>query len=860
MKIIGFLILSLFCSILTAQTPVTEWGFIGGRTGGWAISESDSGRISITGDTLQGWASIRGGFDTIIPTLDSGIVVTGTIEFDGSGFSTWSGLRFGLFYSDSAGEVIDSIPSNAFWNGTEDYHSGYLFIPPGDTNGDIIWAATGEQGTLGAVVNDVWLSTNGEDNYVLANFQEIYDRIATPGIYIFGARVRPKSDGKTEVIFFITNPGAITTYYCGGSIIDSHQPIVTTKFNSVCLAVNSNNPDMRGVHLRNVKAGLEWYYRYIPPKIYFVNDWGFIGGRTGDWSISTGDSGNVIVSGENPNTTWTTIRGGFKAMSPPLDSALVIHGKLELNGSGFDMPGYTSALRFGIFYSDSAGSLLYQGTDSACWSGTEGYHSGYLFLPPSGDPDSLGFYEWDWAWGSVNNSKWLSTVGNFLGFHEIYRWPAWAVATAGLYQFEIYVAPKEDGRSEIRYYLWNDLNCYKFSVQNYRAIVEPYQVPIEKFNCVCFGLASWEESRTTLLKLHDVNVSVEEYHGVIVPSIPCDYIFDWGFIGDRFGGWKISSDYMQNVTISGEEPLTSWAAIRGDFCSILLWPKGSISVTGEIEFVNGGFDAANSFRFGIFDSDEAACVIETPADSAHWYGTEDHHTGYLIVPPSSENDMLNWGDDKKGSVGAIVDDTWLMTENTNSYLLTSKWQNPINAVGREGKYNFGISVSFFEDSTREIRYKLVKADSSYIFSGKVIDTLKNEALGIFNCVAFALDSGNTTTMLKVNDIFVSMDTIDIPVHLDIVDELLPKKFELRQNYPNPFNPITQIEYSIPYVSKISLKVYNLLGQEVATLFEGQQKAGTHTVLFDGSGLASGVYYYRLETNDFTNTKKLLLLK
>ena len=83
---------------------------------------------------------------------------------------------------------------------------------------------------------------------------------------------------------------------------------------------------------------------------------------------------------------------------------------------------------------------------------------------------------------------------------------------------------------------------------------------------------------------------------------------------------------------------------------------------------------------------------------------------------------------------------------------------------------------------------------------------------------------------------------------------------LNQIYPNPLNPVTKIKYSVPYSTFISLKVYNLLGQEVATLFEGEQKAGTHTVLFDGSGLASGVYYYRLETNDFAKTRKLLLLK
>jgi hypothetical protein len=89
---------------------------------------------------------------------------------------------------------------------------------------------------------------------------------------------------------------------------------------------------------------------------------------------------------------------------------------------------------------------------------------------------------------------------------------------------------------------------------------------------------------------------------------------------------------------------------------------------------------------------------------------------------------------------------------------------------------------------------------------------------------------------------------------------IPQSFQLQQNYPNPFNPVTKIKYSVPYSTLISLKVYNLLGQEVAILVEGKKQVGTYTVFFDGSGLSSGVYYYRLETNEFTNTKKLLLLK
>jgi peptidoglycan/xylan/chitin deacetylase (PgdA/CDA1 family) len=88
----------------------------------------------------------------------------------------------------------------------------------------------------------------------------------------------------------------------------------------------------------------------------------------------------------------------------------------------------------------------------------------------------------------------------------------------------------------------------------------------------------------------------------------------------------------------------------------------------------------------------------------------------------------------------------------------------------------------------------------------------------------------------------------------------PSSFELQQNYPNPFNPATVIGYQLPTTSRISLKVYSLLGQEVATLFEGVRQPGKYEATFDGSRLASGVFLYRLSTDNFAEVKKSVLLK
>ena len=86
----------------------------------------------------------------------------------------------------------------------------------------------------------------------------------------------------------------------------------------------------------------------------------------------------------------------------------------------------------------------------------------------------------------------------------------------------------------------------------------------------------------------------------------------------------------------------------------------------------------------------------------------------------------------------------------------------------------------------------------------------------------------------------------------------PGVFWLRQNYPNPFNPVTQIVYNVPEASDVTLKVYNLLGQEVARLYDGIQQAGTYDVGIANVNLPSGIYFYRLIVPGFAETKKMVV--
>jgi hypothetical protein len=89
---------------------------------------------------------------------------------------------------------------------------------------------------------------------------------------------------------------------------------------------------------------------------------------------------------------------------------------------------------------------------------------------------------------------------------------------------------------------------------------------------------------------------------------------------------------------------------------------------------------------------------------------------------------------------------------------------------------------------------------------------------------------------------------------------VPKVYSLEQNYPNPFNPSTRIKYSIPEEARVTLTVYNLLGQRVATLVNETQRAGSYIAVFEGPSFATGIYFYRLEAGNFTQVRKMILMK
>ena len=172
--------------------------------------------------------------------------------------------------------------------------------------------------------------------------------------------------------------------------------------------------------------------------------------------------------------------------------------------------------------------------------------------------------------------------------------------------------------------------------------------------------------------------------------------------------------------------------------------------------------------------------------------------------------------------------------------------NEPDAICRDSNGNYYITS--FADN---IVYRF---DSNFVSNPEIISTGHSQPSGIgYNM------PDNIIGVTNYNINRVDLINLD-PNNVDFQFKNTPIDFVLFQYYPNPFNPSTTISYQIPELSFVTLKIYDLLGKEITTLVNEQKSAGIYEVNFNGSELTSGIYFYRLTSGEFSDTKKFLLLK
>ncbi|MFZ1518721.1 MAG: T9SS type A sorting domain-containing protein [Ignavibacteriaceae bacterium] len=216
--------------------------------------------------------------------------------------------------------------------------------------------------------------------------------------------------------------------------------------------------------------------------------------------------------------------------------------------------------------------------------------------------------------------------------------------------------------------------------------------------------------------------------------------------------------------------------------------------------------------------------------------------------------------------------TLFLTEANSAYdYLISNFYSPgkkafYTSLGNTQAVYTPFNVAIISGAMREARLVGNKSDAPLIYTrffnevGNVMQLSEGESTGESgndsdgDGIPFIPEQSN-----NLASVFATEATLDFTTSVDDVTEI-PNEFTLEQNFPNPFNPTTKIKFSLPENQFVSLKVYNLLGQEVVTLVNENKTAGSYDISFNASNLSSGVYLYRIDAGSFTSVKKLTLLK
>jgi hypothetical protein len=297
--------------------------------------------------------------------------------------------------------------------------------------------------------------------------------------------------------------------------------------------------------------------------------------------------------------------------------------------------------------------------------------------------------------------------------------------------------------------------------------------------------------------------------------------------GYRFDGWSgaiTSSEDSISLFVSGSTNL--YAAFSVD-----------TSVTKEIVINEINYNSSNDFDSG--DWIELYNRSNNPVDISGWYFSDSDGNHKFFFPESTIID---------------TDDYLVVAENDSAF--TSRFPDVQNYIGETG---FGLSGAgeFMKLATRD---------------DQIIDSLTYD--DNLPWPVEADGQGSTLELIEANSDNSKAENWKAsighgtPGRLNSVitsvtenlNSTIPEEFTLFQNYPNPFNPVTTINYNLPVAGKVSLKIYDILGNEIANLVNEEMPPGRYAVKWDASKYASGMYFYKIQTGNLIQTKKMVLIK
>lgn len=314
----------------------------------------------------------------------------------------------------------------------------------------------------------------------------------------------------------------------------------------------------------------------------------------------------------------------------------------------------------------------------------------------------------------------------------------------------------------------------------------------------------------------------------------------WDMVKQQTGGKFNALHFIdQNTGILIGDPVggrwSIWKTVNGgvnwDSTGCFLPQNGN-----EKGFANSLWAAGNNIWFG--------------TDNFRIYNSNNYASGWQVQSTGSEKNSATLWFDFDFNIGLSGNANLLRTLNSGSTWNVESLPGSGNILGVTGsahsRFNWAIRadnkiyLNPHNTNTWEFDYTAPNGNYTYI-------TIERN--GYFSGAVFALrDNGGISR------------TYFLSLGINIISTNIPEKFKLEQNYPNPFNPVTKIRFALPEAGKVNLTVYDITGKEIETLVKRKLSHGVFEADFDASRLNSGVYFYRLTTEKFTETKKMILIK
>ena len=186
----------------------------------------------------------------------------------------------------------------------------------------------------------------------------------------------------------------------------------------------------------------------------------------------------------------------------------------------------------------------------------------------------------------------------------------------------------------------------------------------------------------------------------------------------------------------------------------------------------------------------------------------------------------------------------------------------VSGITAEVTLNDGSSYGFNGTDAQVTSSSMPTTVTDLIIDNPAGVTLSQETTinGVLHLKAGVFDNTIPFTLGPNGSISYEGGSLKVAVSVDSRESNIPESFFVEQNYPNPFNPMTTIRFGLPGASHVTVKVFNMLGQEVATLFDGRKNAGTYLLKFDAADLSAGIYFYRIQAGKNVQIKRMVLVK